>query len=80
MIFTTVNGINVNSLQKHILIERMKGGCFRTSDVVDAAERVGFRRADGTAQRVADHVIHQERGAGRLRMINGRWIHAGAQA
>lgn len=74
------NGIKVCEKQQAALLGRMKQGQFRTSDVVDAAERVGFRRADGTAQRVADHVIHQERGAGRLRMINGRWIHAGAQA
>jgi hypothetical protein len=63
-------------IQTKALVDRVTHGDARTSDLVDVAERVGFSRAHGTAQRAVDHFITTERRAGRLHMVGGRWRNA----
>jgi hypothetical protein len=65
--------INLCPIQHNALRDRVTRGDARTSDLVDAAERAGFSRTTGTAQRAVDHFITTERLAGRLHMIDGRW-------
>lgn len=65
--------ITLCPIQTGALHDRVTRGAARTSDLVDVAERVGFSRAHGTAQRAVDHFITTERRAGRLQMVGGRW-------
>jgi hypothetical protein len=67
--------IDLCPIQTTALQERATRGDARTSDLIDVAERVGFSRKHGTAQRAVDHFIITERRAGRLHMIGGRWVH-----
>lgn len=74
------NGTPIESGQFAELTARMDAGPFRTSELVDVAERIGFCRNAGTAQRVVEHVITKERRAGRVEMVNGKWQRAARKA
>ncbi|RKP44730.1 hypothetical protein [Pararobbsia silviterrae] len=56
------------------ILKRVPLEQFRMADIVDSAERYGFARHDGTANRIVDRLIFRERRSGRLQMVAGLWI------
>lgn len=69
----TVQGVVVTAEHQQLLVERMKVGGFKASNLETYAESLGFARSDGLAMRVADRLIQRERKAGHLEFSNRQW-------
>jgi hypothetical protein len=69
----TVQGVVVTADHQQLLVERMKVGSFKASNLETYAESLGFDRSDGLAMRVADRLIQRERKAGNVELSNRQW-------